>query len=117
MSRDGFSMHKFVGVTPTQLANLHTVLTTEPVRRTGYIEGEGKYHQSFAEIKTVAWDMSHESLTIEVAIYDYAIWRRGVEGDKRWYTHDEHRPTERWVVTNILNALERFEGRKNTKAA
>jgi len=109
MEIDGFSVQKFVGVTPVQLAKLHKVLTTEPVREAGHIEGEGLYYQSFTELKAVSWDMQHESLTIEVMVYDYAIWRRGVGGTKPWVTHSERDRTERWVIDNILDALDRFK--------
>jgi hypothetical protein len=112
MSGDGFSIQKFVGVTPAQLAELHKVLTTEPMRRTGHNPGEGPFHISFAELKAVSWDLQHESLTIEVAVYDRAIWRRGIGSDKPWHTHDEYERTERWVIKKILDALGRFEGRK-----
>lgn len=112
MPNDGFSIQKFVGVTPAQLAKLYKVLTSEPVRRTGNNPGEGPFHISFAELKTVSWDLQHELLTIEVAVYDHAIWRRGIGGTKPWTTHSEHDRTERWVVEKILDALERFSGKK-----
>jgi len=104
----GFSIQKYVGVTPAQLAKLHEALTTEPICRPGYIEGEGSYRKCFAELRTVSWNLQHRSLTIEVIVYDYAIWRRSVGSERQWATHCEHSPTERWVVENILDALERF---------
>ena len=39
---DGFSIQKFVGVSPQQLANLHEVLRDERVRKHSYINGEGE---------------------------------------------------------------------------
>jgi len=109
MAHNRLCVQKFVGVTPSQFERLHQVLTTEPMRRVGYIEGEGECHISFAELKTVSWDFHRESLTIEVIVYDYAIWRRGIKGPKPWNTHSEHDPTKRWVISNILDALKRFE--------
>ena len=52
--------------------------------------------------------MTHETLTIEVAVYDFAKWYRGIGGNKPWYTHNEYGRTQRWVVQKILDALERF---------
>lgn len=110
----GFSIQKFVGVTPEQLAKLHKALTTEPIRRTGNISGEGIYHKSFAELKTVSWDTKHESLTIEVIVYDYAIWRRGIGSNRQWETTYDCSSgyTERFVINSILDALDRFKNKQ-----
>lgn len=108
MKTDKFSIQKYVGVTPRQLAKLHEALTNKPLRETGNISGEGPYHKSFAELKSVSWDTIHESLTIEIMVYDYAIWRRGIGSSKPWHTHDESEKTNRLMVDKIFLALDRY---------
>ena len=103
MKYDTFSIQKYVGVTPQQLANLQTVLTSERMREYGHMPCS--YYYAYAAIKTVSWDTTHESLTVEVVVWDYARQYRKDHCD----SNNERRPTERWVIDHILNALERFK--------
>lgn len=110
MDYNGFSIQKYVGVTPAQLTKLHKVLISDLRIKHKWREGVGYTWDVYAEIKTVSWNAEHGSLTVEVIVYDFARELSGTtEDNKKHRGYNKHAPTERWVITKILNALGRFK--------
>lgn len=110
MKYDGFSIQKYVGVTPTKFAKLHKVITTLLCKKLPWIQGTGYVWNVYAEIKTVSWNTDHKSLTVEVIVYEYARKFQGSSEDSmKPAGHNQYAPTERWMITKILNALGCFK--------